>query len=354
MLARETPAQAITRGETMPPPLYQVPRDETRHAIWERIVQQGNIQRIIYPHPPSPEALEKFERDIGEMHGFLENNFRPGEVEPLEKFIAELKASDPKTMEIICRIARDPATGRIVCCSYSTVIEGRTLAWRFICTDPQYRSAKLANELMLQAFHTAHEIAEANPAQDEKGLRYQLGETEPDVEILLNHALGRKRVYLEQDDGNFQELDYIMPHIGAWDRDTGEAVEPIAEPIHLHLMTRELGQEHATETGLREMLTKTWERWYVRPRTEFNSDKAYDRHREIVMKEILEGKILCQLEGKTIRSYSRSEREAITKGEGRRFIHFYDLLLKPTRHDLETPSTKGPLTPFEDFVQQTI
>lgn len=141
----------------------------------------------------------------------------------------------------------------------------------YIATDPEARSQGFATELYQKMYSFGLEKAE----QSDERLAAVIGETVDAVEPFLNR-MGRKRVYLEDDQGNVKEVPYILPPLD-WDPKTGG---PVLDSSKEHLMLRLLDGRQGLSTGELLGMVRSIYDMYIFDREYFVSEDAYENHQK--------------------------------------------------------------------------
>ena len=118
---------------------------------------------------------------------------------------------------------------------------GVGLAMWYLATDPEYKGKPLTPKLYQMAYQKALDRARENNVP----FQFVVGETEPEIELLMNR-FGVKRLYYERPDGAITEVPYESPSATA----VGEAVPE-------HLMIRFFdGTEKVPVERLIEIVTR--------------------------------------------------------------------------------------------------
>lgn len=144
----------------------------------------------------------------------------------------------------------------------------------YIVVAPAFRKQGFAIEL----YKKMYRFAFGNARLRRQSLKGIIGETVEAVELFLN-ALGRKRVYYEDTDGNIREVAYVLPPLD-WDRETGK---PNRGDSSEHLMVRLLdGRQSFSVNELLAMVDGIYS-GYLFNKKRFSSSEAFERHRQTIV-----------------------------------------------------------------------
>jgi hypothetical protein len=247
------------------------------------------------------------------LYALLESFFKPGEVEPLEQMRRELAGNRQpnSTVQFFGLLLRDPEKNhRIASILYGSVQQG-ILALRFKLTRPEYRASGISQEA------DRHFFEEATRQADRQGraLWACFGECVEASEAYFNRLLGMRRLYVPgPTPHSFHEMHYELPHLGAWTAD-GRPKKPLADPVREHLQMAIAPMSRTIPVEVLEgILTTVWRAWYIVPEVTFANPRAWERHRERIMKQTLQDKILKPLgPHRELVLLSREERQQLRK-----------------------------------------
>jgi len=253
---------------------------------------------------PDSETLKHF-------HTFLGNFFKPEEVEPLEVWQRELANKNPDVRYILTAL-RDPKDqNKLVSAAYGSVQNG-ILAVRFTLTETHYRIPSYSSPGVSQ---TAIDllINEAKKFCEEKTAKLQVYVCEA-VDTSegawnaqeIEPGNGMRRIYLPE---TGEEIHYELPPL-AWNPDG----TPTQEGVNEHLQIAVKGYpEKVPVPVLEKTLKDWWKEWYIRPREQFESDKAWELHKKTVW-DILETKVLVPMrQVSELTLMSKQERKTFKK-----------------------------------------
>ena len=233
---------------------------------------------------PIEELREKYQAEIivdpdsktiDNFHQMLQPHFEEGEIEPVEVFHREMRRNrDPESdARFILTFLRKGVSG-----AYGSIQEG-TLAIRFTLTEVSDRGTGVSQEADRLLIETAEEIG----IQKGKPLEALVGECVERSESYWNRmeiepGNGMKRAYFPD---TKEEIYYRLPPL-EWNSDgTPSSDDVITE--HLQVAAKGHPQEIPV-ARLKEIVNPWWDEWYIRPRDNFDSDQAWERHKETVKK----------------------------------------------------------------------
>jgi hypothetical protein len=247
--------------------------------------------------PEAPKKLGYKERildpesaEFKQFYEFLETSFEPGELEPFDRYKEELGYKDPNA-RVFCLVARDDK-GNIISAAYGSRIEsGEILAIRFLITKDDWRGRNVSQALDESLSSAALKFGEVNSV---------IGEAVDKSESYWNRLFLEKgnpmrRLYYSCPDSfnaDFsKEVFYRLPPF-EWNKDG----TPVADPHQSeHLQAAVRGYKDKIPVHeLEKILRVLWQKWYIRPRENFESDQAFEKHRNYVM-DILENEIIKSL-----------------------------------------------------------
>jgi GNAT superfamily N-acetyltransferase len=179
----------------------------------------------------------------------------------------------------------------------------------YVVTDEKYRGQGLATKLYESAYTTA--LAQAKGREAE--LTAIVGETDPDAETFFN-AMGRKRLYYKNAEGNLKEMPYLAP-----------PSESDEDPSPEHFMARFLDDRNTTSTEEATKLVEGIYGLYTLPQyyERMSADEEAE-YKGTVQKslDLIKASLTEATDGK-VYLYTAEEREALQK-EGQTFIEFED------------------------------
>jgi len=271
----------------------------------ENLERPVDTEKIIKAHeviigPDSP-ALEDF-------HDFLGKVFDPNEIEPLEVFQREMMNEKPATRYILTALRDPDHEDRLVSAAYGSVQNG-VLAVRFTLTEAGEAKSYRGKGLSQVADQALIKEAEAYSLKEGVQLKALIGEC---VELSegywntqeIEPGNGMKRMYLP--DGS--EMHYELPPL-SWNKDGTPASNGI--PEHLQLALRG-STETVKVAELENTLRSWWAEWYIRPRDQFDSDEAWQKHQQTVWK-VLDEKVLAPLSStEELKFKTKAQRSAET------------------------------------------
>ena len=252
-------------------------------------LNQAGWKAEVVTDPESPK-LKAF-------HRMLTRIFRPGEVEPLAVFQAELG----KPNFIFTEVER-PISG-----AYGSV-EGDILAIRFTSTEIMDRGTGVSQEADRKLIEKAREICQQQ-GQQLRGLVAEcVWRSESywnDLEIEPDN--GMRRLYRPTRTGKLQQIFYTIPPL-EWNPDGTSATEPIKENLQVAIA----GYPKQVPTKeLAQILRTWWQGWYIRPQDQFESDQAWQRHQDTVW-NTLESRVIQPISKyENLTLLSKAERKAL-------------------------------------------
>jgi len=271
----------------------------------------------------SPEAGEFFIRKI-------QDEKDPSVQKIHQLLIKELSKEGADTIETIknavkndiqdYRVVED-AAGRVIAASNTEYLkiedsQDAMIFVAYIVTAPDYRQKGIGSELYPSFYNLAKEKAK------EEGLRIKgvIGEAGEEVESFLNR-MGRKRMYFEDEQGNFHEIPYMQAPL-AWDEKTGKPRQKAAPE---HLMIRLLDERQEMQASeVISMVKAIYEENYIFSEEYFKTEKAYQACEDTVMGHLkeLENALQKAKDGKVF-LMDKKEREVRRKeleAEGRQIF----------------------------------
>jgi len=227
---------------------------------------------------------------LTDFHEFLGKVFNPNEIEPLDVFQRELRNEKPGVRYILTAL-RDPDNAdRLVSAAYGSVQDG-VLAVRFTLTEAGEARSYRGTGLSQIADQALIKEAEAYSLQEGTELKALIGEAVDLSEGYWNRqeiepGNGMKRMYLPRG----EEMHYELPPL-SWNPDGTPASDGIPEHLQLALKG---STENVSVAELSDILRSWWGEWYIRPREQFDSGDAWQKHQDTVWK-VLDDKILSPL-----------------------------------------------------------
>lgn len=242
-----------------------------------------------------------------DFHKFLVEGgfFTQEEVEPLEVYQRELANKNPDVRFILTALRDPKKPEELVSAAYGSVQNG-VLAIRFTLTEGSYRAVGLRSTGISEEADRLL-VDEAKRFCDEKKVKLYayVCEAVESSEGYINQ-LGPKRLYFP---GTMNEIHYELPPL-AWNSDGTPAMDGI--PEHLQVSV-EGYPEQVPVSVLEKIVRDWWKEWYIRPREQFESDQAWELHKQTVW-GILENKILAPMRSVSeLTLISKKERKASEK-----------------------------------------
>ena len=221
-----------------------------------------------------------------EFHEFLGSIFDPAELEPLESYQEELGRQDPD-VHFLCFIAKD-ANGEIKSCAYGSLIED-LLAVRFLATEVTNRGTGISQSVNRRLIEEAEKLGQINAIVGEAVERSEAYWNR--LEIFEAGNSMRRLYYADPITGQpdpKRQVYYRLPPF-EWNEDG----TPVSDPHQFeNLQVAIRGcKDKIPVIELANILRLWWQKWYVRPRVQFESDEAFKRHKAYVM-GIVENEII--------------------------------------------------------------
>ena len=239
------------------------------------------------PNEPAKENEKKFSIEkitdpeslsLKEFHKFLGTIFDPAELEPIESYQEELGRQDPD-VHFLCFTAKD-AKGKIASCAYGSLIKD-IFVGRFIATEASQRSTGVSQKINLEMIEEAKKIGEVNSIVGEAVERSESHWNRLEIFEAGNSA---RRLYYTapntEEPDPAKQVFYRLPPF-EWNSD-GTPVNDPRQTENLQIAVRGYKDKIPVEK-LEEILRLWWRKWYVRPRVQFESDQAFEKHEAYVM-----------------------------------------------------------------------
>lgn len=263
---------------------------------------KADVEKITKAHeviigPDSP--------TLNDFHSFLGRVFNPDEIEPLDVFQRELRNEKPGVRYILTALRDPDHSDRLISAAYGSVQNG-VLAIRFTLTEAGEARSYRGTGLSQIADFALIKEAEAYSQQKGVELKALVGEAVELSEGYWNRqeiepGNGMKRMYLPSGD----EIHYELPPL-SWNSDGTPASNGI--PEHLQLALRQ-SPDAVAVSELEDILRSWWAEWYIRPRDQFDTDDAWEQHKNTVW-NVLEEKIIAPLQGvNELALISKAQRE---------------------------------------------
>jgi len=231
----------------------------------------------------SPEAGEFFIRRVQdskdpavkEIHNFLVKEFSKEEADTPETIEGAIERRDIQAYHVV-----EDEKGRIVALSNTEYLklessQDAMIFVAYVVTDSDHRRLGLGSEL----YPGFYDFAKERAKEDQTRIKGVIGEAVGSVESFLNR-MGRKRMYLEDEQGNVHELPYIQAPID-WNEKTGK---PRQKATPEHLMIRLLdGRQEIQASEIIPMVEAIYGENYIFPEDYFKTEKAYQVCEDTVM-----------------------------------------------------------------------
>ncbi|MBI5621425.1 hypothetical protein HY933_00980 [Candidatus Falkowbacteria bacterium] len=262
-----------------------------------------------------PEIITSPESEsLLEFHDFLLRNFKPGEVEPLKTWQEEMKQTDPK-VRFIATVLREPLDKQkpIVGAAYGSV-QGGILAIRFTLTEAKYylgypvvKQAKKPGFEGFRGYRGSGISQEADRLLIAEAKHQQkLMDPKQKLNVLICEAVNKSEAYwngveIEKGNGmkrlyrpdNDEQMYYRLPPL-EWNADGSPVNNTV---VFENLQIAMAGHPRNIPVDrLEQILRKWWDSWYIRSRENFEDDKAWGKHKQLVYK-ILEEEIIQPIKG---------------------------------------------------------
>lgn len=231
------------------------------------------MERVTDPESP---ALKEF-------HEFLGRIFDSAELEPLESYREELGRHDPD-VHFLCFNAKD-AKGEIKSCAYGSLIKD-LLAVRFVATEVTNRGTGISQSVNWKMIEEAKKLGAINSIVCEAVERSEAYWNRLEI---FEYGNSMRRIYYADPTGQpdpAKQVYYRLPPF-EWNSD-GTPVNDPRQFENLQIAVRGHKDKIPVEK-LKEILRLWWQKWYVRPRAQFESDQAFQKHEAYVMDTLENG-----------------------------------------------------------------
>ncbi|MCK9186804.1 hypothetical protein M0P48_05230 [Candidatus Gracilibacteria bacterium] len=246
------------------------------HSSTKETEKKISIKRVT-----DPESI-----DLKKFHEFLGTIFNPAELEPLESFKEELRRQDPDNC-FLCLIAKDK-NGNVISGAYGSLIKD-ILAVRLLATETKQQGTGVTKKIDESFLEEITKLGELNSV---------VGEAVDEAEAFFNRislfesSNSARRLYYT--DPNTSEPDfskqifYRLPPF-EWNPDG----TPVNDPHYVeNLQVAIKGHKDKIPViKLEEILRLWWQKWYIRPKEQFESNGAFQKHQDYVM-GVLENEII--------------------------------------------------------------